>query len=311
MRHCGAIAGCRDERAHAHRGHCVDDTAIDPVDIAVDLEMALERSRHQLDVDQPFHGRDCVPPRHDQAQREAVIARQRSVVHLPGEDRFATPRDVDRQAALERHDATLRYRAAVRPGEDALDRIAAHAGRLEHVGKASTGEHGRADRAEVPLRAGRGRIEQQAAVAGALERDAPLDARQCAERVHVQLERLRRGTVDAQTERALRDHRRNEVVANVERLGGRTRRAQRGERRLRVPGIDGYGTKHGHRGSGYQPVPSQYRAHAADEATRGPIPLRGRQRVSACFLERVRRLDAQGSARGHEARAQAHEQHDD
>ena len=33
--------------------------------------------------------------------------------------------------------------------------------------------------------------------------------------------------------------------------------------------------------------------------------------LSACFLERVRRLDAQGSARGHEARAQAHEQHDD
>jgi len=134
------------------------------------VEVALEGHVGDLDLVQPLDRGDRVPPGDDDAQREAVVERQRVAVHRVGEQHRRLVCVLDAEAPLE----TARLRRVTRSvgaAKDQLGRTGLDAGVLEHGSQRHARPLGRARRAQGPLLAFDGGVEERASVSRALESD--------------------------------------------------------------------------------------------------------------------------------------------
>ena len=139
-------------------------------DVPVDLEEPAKRRVERGDPTEPLHRRHPVAAGNEQPDRRAVVRRQRCP--FISTTRNAPPASRDRQRPLERHLAADRAdEPVVRTGEEEFDRRRKRPGLREDSAQRQARPFGRAHRAERPLLAGGGRVEEAAAVAGALERD--------------------------------------------------------------------------------------------------------------------------------------------
>jgi hypothetical protein len=85
--------------------------------------VAAERLVDDADLRQPLHRGDGVPMRDDEAQREAVVHRERLAVHGVGQQQLRLAGCLQRQAALET------YRRCVAGGGAAVGSPEQHLGR--------------------------------------------------------------------------------------------------------------------------------------------------------------------------------------
>src|SRR5262245_2488441 len=63
--------------------------------------MTTEAPTNHINLGEPFDGRHCIPPVHDDAQRIAMLDRERLPVHAAGQQRFRPPSLVHAQTTLE------------------------------------------------------------------------------------------------------------------------------------------------------------------------------------------------------------------
>ena len=154
-------------RQHARQGLARDTVGVvHPVPNRV--LKARERLLEDGDAGQPLHVLHAVPTGQHEPQRVAVLRRQRSTVHLVGEQPVLGLGDRHR-ALVRLWDASLD--AAVERAEEHLDRVRARARLLEQRLEGGASPLRRPDRLGEPRLAQRTRLEQRAAVAGALEGD--------------------------------------------------------------------------------------------------------------------------------------------
>ena len=231
------VAGPRHEVRHAGRDHqrarqhARDRLAglavrsVDPVPHRV--LVAVERLLEDGDPRQPLHVLHPVPAGHHQPQREAVLGRQRSAVHLVREQRVAGL--ADRERAL----VGLRYPAldaAVEGAEEKLDPRVLRARLLEQRSEWRACPFRRAHRLGEPRLAERARLQQCPAVAGALEGDRLLHARTLPKLVEGEAQGALHRAADHELE-AVRVDRRDVVVdQEVVQARGRDRMPQGLER---------------------------------------------------------------------------------
>ena len=144
--------------------------------VGVRLLIALERTVDRRDALEPLHARHAVPAGDEQAEREAVLRRERGTVHLVCEEDLGPVRVEERKAALVRLlDAS--FQSLVETGEHELDRVIRHAGLRQQA----------AQRRPSPVRGAHGllqprladdvRLDQRAPVSGAFHRHRQLHRR--------------------------------------------------------------------------------------------------------------------------------------
>src|SRR6476646_7161831 len=155
--------------------------------IARRLLQAVELLVDRLDGVEPFHARHAVPARHDEAQRSAVLRRQRLAVHGIGEQHFLAPSELGFEAARKfvLHAA---IESAVGPAENDVFRLALQA----CAGKQQRERHA------GPLRGGNALLEPRdrriarrelpAPVAGAFQRHSRGLGWKCLQTVEIDVE---------------------------------------------------------------------------------------------------------------------------
>ncbi len=196
---------------------------------------AIEGFRLDVDRGEVLHPIGRGPAGHDQARGRAVPVGQRLAVHLERDQRVLVERAVDGQALGEIRRGG--QSCSVSAIEHDLERIALHAGTIEHVPKSDAAPEGVAHRAVGPLNAGGTRCEQAAAIARALIDGSKPDALEVPlQFIERQLQRaLHARAADPQAPRACIDFRdRCEVIAHEESVVRGELRAQLRERRFIV-----------------------------------------------------------------------------
>ena len=165
----------RHQRSRAHARHRPAVLVLARPDAVARRDLVpRERLRRHGDLGQPLDVGHAVPAGNDEPEREAVLRRQRSAVHLVRENGAALECLVNRQAALVAL-LDVALHAAVEAAEDDVDRVGPDPCLLEQGRERHPGPPSGADRLGQPRLADRPRLEQRAAVAGALHRRGQLD----------------------------------------------------------------------------------------------------------------------------------------
>ncbi len=158
-----------------------------------------------------------------------MLRRQRGAVHLVREDGAALECLVHRQAALVAL-LDVALDPAVEASEDDVDCIAREPRLLEQGRERHASPPGGPDRLHQPRLADRPRLEQRAAVAGALHRRGQIDPWAHAELVEAERQRTLDGAPDLEPPRFRLDERDVVVDQQVVQPDGRDRPAERLER---------------------------------------------------------------------------------
>ena len=188
--------------------------------IAAGLLVALEGLVEDGDPIEPLDAGHPVPAGHDQAQREAVLGRQRLAVHRVGDQHLVAKRLGQRQAALVLlHLAALE--APIETPEEHLHRLPLEPRLVEQAAQRDAGPLGVPDRLQQPRLAERAGREPGAPVAGALQGHGEGRRRQRAQLRERQRELALDPAADPESPIALVDHRDVVVDQQVVQAGRR------------------------------------------------------------------------------------------
>lgn len=228
-----------DDRAHllqADRLAHDRAVALPLVHVAVRLEVAVELGTEELDGGDPLDGRDRIPPRNDEAQREPVLDGKRIAVHRVREQRARLAHVVERERALKVHRRTRGLRRSViRATEQHVRGRDRRSRTIEHLGERDTRPFRRADGTETPLLAVDRRVERRTTVPRALQRHDERVRRHRLQLAQIELQRPLHESGHGEAPGRLVDDRCREVVAHVEaRVRHRDAADQRGEGRLTI-----------------------------------------------------------------------------
>ncbi len=238
----GALEGLPGERGAAlHRVPRPEQ----PVHVGVPRR--VQRLAADLDVTDPLDGRDPHPVRDHQADGAPVVGRQRTPVHLVGEQHVVQRLRHRQRTPHPAQVHPVRHHLVVQPARQDVDRAPGHARQPQDVRQPRPAPVPDTDRAQGPGRAGDRlallRGVEVPAVARALDEQRPLDRPQGAQPLVRELHRAAREPVapHLQPPRTGVDARGGGVVADEEPVdrGEPARAPQRGEVRLRVRPPDG------------------------------------------------------------------------